>query len=160
MTLLILLAILIGSFGLLTAAGKLTRSVRIDARRRGQISLALLFVFTGMGHFVQTEQMVEMLPGWVPNRTVIVWASGVFEWLLAVGLLVPRYSRLAGVCAIAFLVLVFPGNVYAAMNRVEMGGHGAGPAYLLVRAPFQLLLIGWAYWFAARGPQRASRSAG
>jgi uncharacterized membrane protein len=160
MTLLILLSILVGSFGLLTAAGKLTHSGRIDMRRRGQISLALLFVFTGVGHFVQTEQMVEMLPGWVPNRTVIVWASGVFEWVLAAGLLIPRYARLAGVCAIAFLVLVFPGNVYAAMNRVEMGGHGAGPAYLLVRAPFQLLLIAWAYWFAVRRPERDLRGGG
>jgi len=33
---------------------------------------------------------------------------------------------------------------------VEMGGHGAGPAYLLLRVPFQFLLIGWAYWFAVR----------
>jgi uncharacterized membrane protein len=48
--------------------------------------------------------------------------------------------------------------VYAAINRVEMGGHGAGPMYLLVRAPFQLLLIGWAYWFAVR-PGARSRAA-
>jgi uncharacterized membrane protein len=94
--------------------------------------------------------MVEMLPPWVPGRIGIIWASGALEWLLALGLLVPRYSRLAGLCAIAFLVFVFPGNVYAAVNRVDMGGHGGGPAYLLVRGSFQLLLIAWAYWFAAR----------
>lgn len=35
-------------------------------------------------------------------------------------------------------------------DRVEMGGHGAGPAYLLLRVPFQFLLIGWAYRFAVR----------
>jgi uncharacterized membrane protein len=47
-------------------------------------------------------------------------------------------------------------NVYAAINRVDMGGHGAGPMYLLVRAPFQLLLIGWAYGFAVRTGARSS----
>jgi uncharacterized membrane protein len=70
-----------------------------------------------------------------------------------VGLLIPGYSRVAGLCAILFLIAVFPGNIYAAVNRVEMGGHSAGPAYLFVRAPFQLLLIGWAYWFAVRQPR-------
>ena len=28
----------------------------------------------------------------------------------------------------------------------RLSGHGAGPAYLLVRIPFQLFLIGWIYW--------------
>lgn len=158
MTLIILLTILLGSFVLLGATGGLTRLGRLEASRRGQISLALLFFFTGVGHFVQTDQMVQMLPPWVPARTGIIRASGVFEWLLALGLLTPRYSRVAGLCAIAFLVVVFPGNVYAAVNRVEMGGHAAGPAYLLVRAPFQLLLIGWAYWFAVRRPENVSQT--
>lgn len=51
---------------------------------------------------------------------------------------------------IAFLILVFPANIYAALNRVDMGGHEWGPMYLLARVPLRLLLIGWAYWFAVR----------
>lgn len=51
---------------------------------------------------------------------------------------------------IAFLILVFPANIYAALNRVDMGGHEWGPMYLFARVPPQLLLIGWAYWFAVR----------
>jgi uncharacterized membrane protein len=143
-TLLVLVLILAGTFALLSAAR------RLPAQRRGQISLAVLFLFTGLGHFVQTSQMAEMLPPFVPLRIPLVLLSGVVEWLLAIGLLIPRYARVAAMAAIAFLILVFPGNVYAAMHRVDFGGHGAGPAYLLVRAPFQLLLIGWAYWFAVR----------
>ncbi len=149
MTLIVLLVVLLGTFGLLTAR-TVWRWGGLDTGRRGQISLAVLFVFTGLGHFVQTAQMAEMLPPAVPFRTGLVLASGVFEWLLAAGLFIPRYARIGGIAAIAFLILVFPGNVYAALNRVDVGGHGAGPAYLLVRAPFQLLLIAWAYWFAVR----------
>ena len=144
MTLLLLLVLLAGTFGLLT----LTR--RMTVKRRGQISLAVLFLFTGLGHFVQTTEMAEMLPPFVPLRVPLVLLSGLFEWLLAIGLLIPRFARMAGMAAIAFLILVFPGNIYAAMHRVDFGGHGAGPVYLLVRAPFQLLLIAWAYWFAVR----------
>jgi len=32
------------------------------------IGLALVFLFSGMGHFVKTQGMVDMLPEWVPIR--------------------------------------------------------------------------------------------
>jgi uncharacterized membrane protein len=151
MILLVLLAILVGSFGLLSVLSAFM-SPPLPLRRRGQISIALLFVFTAIGHFIQTEPMAQMLPPSIPARTGIVWASGVFEFLLALGFLIPRFTKVAGIAAIGFLVLVFPGNVYAAINRVPMGGHEAGPMYLLVRGPFQLLLIAWAWFFAAKRP--------
>jgi hypothetical protein len=44
------------------------------------------------------------------------------------------------------LIGVLPSNVYAAFNYVPFGGHDHGPVYLLVRIPFQFLLIGWIYW--------------
>ena len=92
-----------------------------------------------------------MLPPSVPGREAIVYSTGVLELLAVIGLLVPRTWRLTGTLLIAFLVLVFPANVYAAFQSGEMGGGAMGPAYLLIRGPVQLLLIGWAYWFTVRG---------
>jgi uncharacterized membrane protein len=80
----------------------------------------------------------------------LIHATGVLELAGAGGLLVPGLSRAAGWCIIAFFVAAFPANVYAALHRVEMGGHEAGPIYLAVRGPFQALLAWWAWWFAAR----------
>jgi uncharacterized membrane protein len=97
--------------------------------------------------------MAGMLPSWVPGRKAIVLVTGVLELAGAAGLLIPGFARLAGGALIVFLVLVFPANVFAALNRIDLGGHGAGPMYLLVRIPFQLLLIGWTYWFAVRCEQ-------
>lgn len=158
MVIAILLSILVGSYVLLTMADRRWAKGRITPEFRGRVSLALLFVFTGLGHFIKTEQMAQMLPPWVPMRVGIVYATGVLEWAGAAGLLVPALSRLAGLCLVAFLVLVFPANIYAALNRVEMGGHGVGPIYLWVRIPLQLILIGWAYWFAVRKPGGALRA--
>ena len=45
------------------------------------------------------------------------------------------------------LILFLPANVYAAIQQVPFGGHGNGPLYLLVRVPFQLLVIAWV-WFS------------
>jgi 6-phosphogluconate dehydrogenase (decarboxylating) len=42
-------------------------------------------------------------------------------------------------------------EVSLAVRRIEFGGHSAGPRYLFVRAPLQLTLILWTYWFVLRG---------
>jgi uncharacterized membrane protein len=116
---------------------------------RGRIGITLVFAFTGMGHFIKAREMSQMIPEKVPMRLPLIYVSGVFELLAAVGILVPEISRQVGIILCCFLVLVFPSNIYAAIKRVDFGGHGMGPVYLLARAPLQILLLGWVYWFAA-----------
>jgi len=94
--------------------------------------------------------MIQMLPASVPMRVPIVYASGVFELLASVAILIPSASRQTGILLCIFLLLILPSNIYAAVQRVDFGGHGAGPTYLLVRVPLQLFLVGWIYWFAIR----------
>jgi uncharacterized membrane protein len=79
-----------------------------------------------------------------------VICSGVFELLLAVSVLLPAYAKATGWAICGFLVIVTPVNVYAALKKVDFGGHSAGPGYLWVRIPLQLVLIIWTYWFAVR----------
>ena len=118
---------------------------------RGRIGISLVFAFTALGHFGKTSEMTQMLPPWVPMRVQLIYLTGIFEFLAAIAILIPSLSRYAGVILCIFLVLILPSNIYAAMQRVDFGGHGAGPAYLLVRIPLQLFLIGWIFWFAVRG---------
>ena len=116
----------------------------------GRVSLALVFGFTGLGHFIKTAEMAQMLPPWFPMRIPLIYATGVFEWAGSVSILIPQVSHYGGMLLCAFLVLVLPSNVYAALNRVDFGGHSADPIYLMIRIPLQLVLIGWAYWFTIR----------
>ena len=132
---------------------------RTDPRQAAAIGLALMFVFTGTGHFVQAETMSQMLPPWVPERVLLVYLSGIFEFAIAAGLAVPRTRRLAGWAAAILLVSFFPVNVYAAISRVPMGGHAWGPAYLLIRAPLQLAILLWVYWFTIRQPSPSTYTA-
>lgn len=126
----------------------------LDLRSAAAIGLGILFIFTGIGHFVQTEPMTQMLPPWVPGRVALVYLTGVLEFAIAVGFLVPRSRTLAGWVAAAVLVLFFPANIYAAINHVPMGGHAWGPVYLFVRAPLQVIILVWVYWFTIRQPDR------
>ena len=122
-----------------------------DTRWAGQFGLALVFAFTALGHFVKTDAMTEMLPPSIQGRRALILASGILELLVAMLLLALPKSRFLGLSIIGFLIAVFPANVSAAVRRIPFGGHSAGPAYLLIRAPVQLLLIVWTYWFVVRG---------
>lgn len=66
-------------------------------------------------------------------------------------------AKLTGACLVAMLVAVLPSNIYSAFAHVPFGGHDAGPVYLLVRIPFQILLIGWVYKATGQGWLRALR---
>jgi uncharacterized membrane protein len=136
----IMLALLLGVFGI-------TRAVGSSAGEAGRVAIAALFIFTALGHFAKASEMLEMLPVWVPSRRLVVVFSGIFELALAGAMLFPSSFRVAATASIVFLALVTPLNVYSAVHRVKFGGHGAGPTYLFVRIPLQIVLITWIWWF-------------
>ena len=63
----------------------------------GRISIAALFCFTALGHFVRPNEMLEMLPPWVPSRKLVVLLSGLLELAFAIGILIPLTSRLTAI---------------------------------------------------------------
>jgi uncharacterized membrane protein len=129
-----------------------TLSRPLDAESALSIGLALAFAFFAMGHFVQTDEMVEMLPAWLPERRSLIYVTGAAEALTALGLLTTRFRHWAALAAGVMLVAFFPANIYAAMNSVSMGGHKWGPAYLLIRIPLQAMLIGVVLFVLGRLP--------
>lgn len=145
MQLLFLLLLLVAPYLILTLAGRWTDRLNVAPATRARVGLTLFFLFTGLGHFIRTEGMAEMLPPRIPYRVELIYVTGVLELLGAAGVWVPRLMRLTGLCLILMLIMILPANIYSAVQRVEFGGHGAGPAYLLVRVPFQLFVICWAY---------------
>ena len=138
------------------AAHLLSAITRRDFDSRGAAAgLGVLFIFTGIGHFILTEPMAQMLPPWVPERLLLVYLTGVLEFAIAVGFFVPISRRFTGRVAAIVLVLFFPANIYAAINHVPMGGHAWGAVYLLIRAPLQAIILFWVYWFTVRPPKTA-----
>jgi uncharacterized membrane protein len=123
-----------------------------DLRPAAAAGVGLLFLFTASGHFFQAGPMVQMLPSWVPQRELLVYATGVLEIAIALAMFFRRTRLAAGWAAIAVLVAFFPANVYAALQQVPMGGHAWGPAYLLVRAPLQAFILWWIWAMVLRSP--------
>jgi uncharacterized membrane protein len=150
--LLMLFVIVVGVYGGLTLLNAAIPSLRLSQSLRGRISLTVLFIFTGLSHFFMPEEMAQLIPAFVPMRTEIIYVTGVLEILGAIGLLVPGLERLAAIALILFLIGVLPANIYSAFTYVDFGSHELGPIYLLARVPFQLFLVGWAYYFGLKMP--------
>ena len=80
-----------------------------------KISLYVLigfFLFAGVYHFVNPELYLPLIPKYFPMPEVINWVSGIFEILLAVGLLPLKTRKPASLGIIILLIAFIPSHVY------------------------------------------------
>lgn len=112
------------------------------ARMRWSMSAALLFF--GTDHLLTPERYIPMVPEILPQPDLIVLFTGLCEIAGAVGLLVPRTRRLAGVLLAVYFVCVFPANVRNAMEGLSVNGLPSAGWYYWVRLAFQPVAIWWA----------------
>jgi len=109
----------------------------------GRGLLAVLFVGSGVWHFLHTGTYVATMPAYLPSHTLLVQISGLAEILGGVGLLVPQTRRAAAWGIIALLVAVWPANINMAIHHAQFSGM---PVWALwARVPLQVPLIWWAW---------------
>jgi len=130
------------------------RAMKRSSLDAARYAFAAMFVLTASAHFVPSQRvdLIRMVPPVFPRPDLIVMITGVLELLGAIGLLLPRTSRLAAGALALLLVALFPANVYAAMNELLIMGKPA--TALLPRTLMQLLFIGGLTMIAWR-PRRA-----
>ncbi|WP_407408671.1 hypothetical protein [Peribacillus sp.] len=125
-------------------------------RKFGMIVFSFVFIAAGIYHFTEAEGFAAMLPEFIPWRTMIIYLTGVLEWILAILLFIPSLRRKTGVVIAWYLVLIFPANIYAAFASIPAPGFESSPSWALwVRLIFQPLLICWILW-ATKPPYRAN----
>jgi uncharacterized membrane protein len=112
-----------------------------------RLGLAAMFCFTAAAHFNSMRpDLVRMMPPGIPNPEFMVTFTGICEILGAVGLLIARTRRLAGVALILLLLAVLPANIYAARTGLRLGDSPVTP--LVPRVAIQVLFIGLLWWSA------------
>ena len=141
------LIVLLSSFVIAIFVVKIVNK-QYDFALSARIALSIMLCFTAMGHFIYTKGMSMMIPEFIPFKITFVHLTGVFEILLAIGLLIPKLKVISGWTLIVFLVLMLPANIYAAIHQVNYQKgtfDGNGLSYLWFRIPLQVLFIIWAY---------------
>ena len=119
------------------------RSTWRDHFRRG---LGAAMIVAGLSHLARPEPFLQHLPGWMPWPDATIAVTGIVE--IALGALMYRPERLrhrVGLALGAYLVAVFPANVYVAIEGIDVQGQPDGP-YAWLRLPLQALFVFLAWW--------------
>ena len=141
----IVLIILVGSLLIFRVAGVFGVAAFSTWVAAVRWALAAMFLFTGIAHFTKAKYgMARMVPQVFGNAMAWVYFSGLCEIAGAVGLLLPRFRSLAGICLILLLIAMFPANAKAAIEHLKVAGRPATPLWL--RLPLQLVFIALAWW--------------
>lgn len=114
----------------------------------------LWFFIGGIGHFVSADMFARIVPPYVPFPMAMVYVSGVFELLGAIGIWIPGWRRRAGLCLMALTLAVTPANVFMWMNPQLFPG--VSERLLFWRLPLQLVLLA-VIWWSTREPRSQGR---
>jgi len=114
-----------------------------DAAR---VAMATAMTAAGASHLVNPRPFVQHLPEFVPARERVILGTGLLEMLLGAGLAAPtRWRREVAIALAAYLLAVFPANVYVAVAGVRVEGL-PGASHPWLRLPFQAVYIAWTFW--------------
>jgi len=117
----------------------------------GLYVMAAFYGAAGVNHFLSPGFYLKVMPPYLPAPELLNAASGVIEIVLAVALLFGRTRRLAAWGIIALLVAIFPVHVYMWQARDTVFAD-YDRTLLLLRMPFQLIFMAWAWRYAKRRP--------
>ena len=127
------------------------------------ILMVVIYLVFGIIHVATPDPFLPIMPDWVPFPRAVVIVTGVCEIAGALGLMVPRTRRLAGVMLALYAVCVYPANVKHALDHVAVPQLPNSWWYHGPRLAFQPVFVWWALFasgvidwpFAKRRSERA-----
>jgi len=114
------------------------------------LGLAIVFLWFmggGVTHFTDPDFFVAIMPPYLGYHLPIVYISGVFEILGALGILIPRTRQWAGTGLFLLTICVTPANIHMWANP-ELFPDMSETA-LTVRLGVQVMLLA-VIWFSTR----------
>ena len=124
-------------------------------KNAGLAIVFLWFMGGGVTHFTNPDFYVSIMPPYLGYHLQIVYISGVFEILGAIGILVPRLRQWAGNGLLLLTICVTPANIHMWLHPdlfPEMS-----PTALSIRLVVQVMLLA-CIWWSTRTPSRTAES--
>ncbi|MFM8927656.1 MAG: hypothetical protein ACKOFA_05585 [Rhodoluna sp.] len=107
--------------------------------------IIITFFSSGVLHLVNPSAFMWLMPPWLPEPIFLIYLSGVFELVAALGLILKK--KWFGWFAAAVLLGIWPANIWYAFSVLDSGNAGLITAAWF-RLPLQIPLIYFAIKFA------------
>jgi uncharacterized membrane protein len=108
--------------------------------------LAIFYAGAGIAHLLWPAPFLLIMPEIVPYPYAVVVVTGVLELAGAIGLLLRRWQRMAGLMLAIYAVCVLPANIRHAFSGLDIAGWPPGWWYHGPRLALQPVLVCWALW--------------
>ena len=105
--------------------------------------LSVFFIYFGIDHFINPDFYLSIMPPSFPLHEEAVYISGFFEIAGGIGVLIPRFRKIAGWGLVALLIAVYPANIYMAISPEAFPDISIEVLYF--RLALQFLFFYWAY---------------
>ena len=105
--------------------------------------LSAFFIYFGVDHFINPDFYLSIMPPSFPLHEEAVYISGFFEIVGGIGVLIPRFRKIAGWGLVALLIAVYPANIYMAISPEAFPDIPIEMLYF--RLALQFLFFYWAY---------------
>ena len=105
--------------------------------------LSVFFIYFGIDHFINPDFYLSIMPPSFPLHEEAVYISGFFEIVGGIGVLIPRFRKIAGWGLVALLIAVYPANIYMAITPEAFPDIPVEMLYF--RLVLQFLFFYWAY---------------
>jgi uncharacterized membrane protein len=124
-------------------------------------NLGLAFVFLwfmggGIAHFTNTDFFVAIMPPYLGYHTEIVYISGIFEILGAIGILIPAWRQWAGNGLLLLVVCVSPANIHMWLHPELFPD--VSETFLTIRLVVQVALLALIWWCTRSTSSASARS--
>ena len=110
--------------------------------------MSILYIYVGINHFIDTKSFLIIIPPYLQTIGLeIIYLSGIFEIILGILLIIPKFRKIASYGIILLLIAVYPANIYLAFNEEPQNLMGISSFMASwVRLPLQFVFLGLAYW--------------
>lgn len=113
-----------------------------------RLVMAAFFAAGFVLHMRAPEAVARITPPFVPFRDEVALITGWLELAGAIGLLVPRTRRLAGLALALYILAVWPANIYQALAHIAVPPIPETWWYHGPRLALQPVLMWWALFSA------------
>jgi uncharacterized membrane protein len=124
----------------------------MNFRRIVSILFGLPFIGIGITHFTNPTWFEPIVPEVLGNPHLWVLLSGIFEILIGVLIMIPRFTKVSSASMALMLITLYWANLNMWINDIEIGGTNLSNTGHLIRAFIQLLLILTALWIGKLPP--------
>ena len=111
-----------------------------------RLLLALVYLIAGILHLKSPAGFLAITPDWVPFPEMVIAFTGLAEIAGAIGLMIPRFRKAAGIGLALYALCVWPANFNHALNDIALGGEHLSWWYHAPRLAFQPVFIWLALW--------------